>query len=90
MYEKGKQQGTVKFTVKGGRDVRAVAVAGDFNKWKPAAMRREKDGAFSATLRILPGRHEYKFILDGDWVHDTDNADTVMNCHGTFNSVLAL
>jgi 1,4-alpha-glucan branching enzyme len=90
MYAKGKQTGTIQFAVKGGRDTRAASLAGDFNGWRPVPMRRQKDGTFSVTVRVPPGRYEYKFVLDGDWVHDTDVVDTVMNPHGTFNSVLVV
>ena len=41
-------------------------------------------------IRVKPvrsGRFRYKFLLDGDWVHDTDVPGVVMNCFGTFNSV---
>ena len=29
-------------------------------------------GEFSATLELPEGRHEYKFIVDGEWMHDPD------------------
>ncbi|MCB0630959.1 MAG: glycogen-binding domain-containing protein, partial [Lewinella sp.] len=33
-------------------------------------------------------RYEYKFIADGEWLHDPANPDKVRNEHFTFNSVL--
>ncbi len=87
MYEKGSRKGTVRFVVKARPNARMAAVAGEFNLWKPLTMRRLKDGSFAATVAIKPGRYEYKFILDGDWVHDTDVPGVVMNRFGTFNSV---
>jgi len=88
MYDKGRKKGTVRFSVQAGKRNRKAAVAGDFHQWKPTAMRRQKNGSFAAALAIPPGRHEYKFLLDGDWVHDIDVPETIMNRYGTFNSVV--
>lgn len=41
-------------------------------------------------LDLRPDRHEYKFIVDGEWVRDPGNPDMVVNQHGTFNSVLRI
>ncbi len=90
MTERGKQKGTVQFAVKAADHTREVSLAGDFNGWKPVPMRRQKDGTFSVVMKIPPGRYEYKFVLDGDWVHDTDCVDTVLNRFGTFNSVVVV
>ncbi|GMV42513.1 MAG: hypothetical protein AMXMBFR64_42290 [Myxococcales bacterium] len=47
-------------------DASTVAVAGDFNGWEPAPMSRaESAAAFTATLRIPSGTHEYVFVVDG-------------------------
>jgi 5'-AMP-activated protein kinase regulatory beta subunit len=88
MFAKGTKKDTVKFTAKVAAQTKSAALAGDFNGWKPVAMKRGKDGAFSVTVAVPKGRHEYKFILDGDWVHDPDVAEVVTNRYGTFNSVL--
>lgn len=55
-----------------------VFVAGDFNGWSAAGnpMTREGD-AFVATLRLAPGEHEYKFVVDGQWFADPENPTTV-------------
>lgn len=90
MHEKGRKKGTVRFRVCAGQGARRVAVAGDFNGWRPVPMRRQKDGCFAATLAIPPGRYEYKFIIDGNWSHDLDVPGTVMNCYRTFNSVVVV
>jgi 1,4-alpha-glucan branching enzyme len=37
---------------------------------------------------LPPGRYEYKFIVDGEWIHDPKSTDNVRNEHGTWNSVL--
>lgn len=44
-------------------------VAGSFNEWRPDAtpMRRDGDGRWVADVPVPPGRHEYKFVVDGSW-----------------------
>ena len=46
-----------------------VFVAGSFNAWKPEAtsMTRKGAGRWLAEVAIAPGRHEYKFLVDGRW-----------------------
>ncbi len=55
-----------------------VYLAGDFNNWDPTALPMERDetGLWSVTLRLSPGRHEYKFVVDGQWVADPANPIT--------------
>ena len=87
MYRNGRKRGTTRFGIYPGEAARKVAVAGDFNGWRPAPMRRQKDGSFAIALAVPPGRYEYKFIIDGEWAHDADVPEKVVNCYGTFNSV---
>lgn len=47
----------------------AVSVAGTFNHWDPAAtpLARDASGDWDVRLDLPPGRHEYKFVVDGAW-----------------------
>ncbi len=47
-----------------------VTVAGTFNGWdaNAAALTTEGGGVFQSTLRLPTGRHEYKFVIDGQWM----------------------
>ena len=69
-----------------------VFVAGDFNKWNPKAHPLKKDGdcRWIRTLMIPPGKYEYKFFADGQWIEDPRNDRVCMNDFGTYNSVLDL
>ena len=87
MVTKGRRKGTTRFSVKPGDGARKVCLAGDFNGWTPAAMRKQKDGLFAATLSLDPGCYDYKFVVDGQWVVDPDNSTLTINPFGTFNSV---
>ena len=49
-----------------------VFVAGCFNGWNPLAdpLRLASDGAWTCTLMLDPGEHEYRFVVDGVWCDD--------------------
>ncbi len=51
---------------------RSVCLAGTFNDWDPAthSMEEEAGGDWVLAVLIEPGRHEYKFIVDGVWCCD--------------------
>jgi 1,4-alpha-glucan branching enzyme len=67
-----------------------VLLAGDFTEWAmhPKKMKRTKPRGrtFETDVSLSPGCHEYKFIVDGDWIEDP-KAATQPNCYGTVNSV---
>ncbi len=57
----------------------SVALAGSFNDWSTTAnpMVREEDGTWSTVLRLAKGTHEYKFVVDGQWLTDPGNPVTM-------------
>jgi len=67
-----------------------VALSGEFNGWSPTAtpMTRRPDGRWETTLELAPGRYQYKFVVDGQWVPDSQAGQNVWNQHGTLNSVV--
>jgi 1,4-alpha-glucan branching enzyme len=67
-----------------------VALCGVFNSWSEdsSLMSRGNDGHWKATLALPPGRYEYKFLVDGQWMPDLHAAENVMNGYGTLNSVV--
>ena len=69
---------------------RHVVVRGQFNSWSPDAtpMKRHDDGHWEATVALAPGRYEYKFFVNGEWIPDPLAHDHVWNSHGTLNSVI--
>jgi 1,4-alpha-glucan branching enzyme len=87
MYATGTKKGTTRFTLKPGPAAVKVALVGDFSKWQPTAMKKQKDGSFAATVSLAPGTYEYKLIVDGEWVVDPDNNTWALNPYGTLNSV---
>jgi hypothetical protein len=66
-----------------------VFLCGEFNGWASDAtpMKRDEAGHWETTLALAPGRHEYKFLVDGNWKHDPLAHVNVWNQNGTLNSV---
>jgi 1,4-alpha-glucan branching enzyme len=88
MLTKGSTKGTIRFTIRPNTSPTNVQLAGDFSGWKPVQMRRGKNGAFEIEVPLSSGAHQYKFIVDGQWVSDPDSMATVPNPYGTANSVV--
>lgn len=55
-------------------DAQQVFLAGTFNEWKPDAtpMDKGEDGKWAASLDLPTGRHEFKFVVDGEWCCEID------------------
>jgi len=67
-----------------------VAVAGSFNDWKPerTPLAQIGNGRWVGDLAVKPGRHEYLFVVDGQWLPDPNAKENVQNPFGGKNSVL--
>jgi len=71
-----------------------VHLVGDFNDWNRSvtAMKRLKNGSFSATLFLRPdAEYEFRFLLDGlTWENDPQADKYVQNIYGSENSVVVV
>src|SRR5689334_23098382 len=69
---------------------RQVCVAGSFNEWKPeqAPLVSMGNGRWVGNLSVSPGRYEYLFVVDGQWLPDPNAKESVQNPFGGVNSVL--
>ncbi len=68
-----------------------VYLCGDFNQWVPRSLpmiRHGGDHCWEKRLVLAPGRYEYKFIVNGVWIHNPDAPENVPNAHGSLNSVM--
>jgi 1,4-alpha-glucan branching enzyme len=67
----------------------SVLLVGDFTQWQQKAipLQRGKDGAWSATVELAPGKHTYRFIVDGEWRDDPECTLRVPNPFGTQDMV---
>lgn len=73
-------------------DAESVCIAGSFNDWHPGVspMLRLTDGTWAKELILASGRHEYRFVVDGEWVDDPAATDYVPNPFGGMNAVLTV
>jgi len=55
-----------------------ITVPGSFNGWDTGAMPmvRQMDGSWTLTVELEPGRHEYKFFINGTWPSNMCNDPT--------------
>jgi len=69
---------------------RKVSLCGEFNNWSPDAgpMTRHEDGRWEAIVALPPGKYQYKFLVDGEWLSDPVVQQTVPNPYGSVNSVI--
>jgi 1,4-alpha-glucan branching enzyme len=73
-------------------DAGAVYLAGEFNGWDPNAnpMVKGDDGLWRGSIELDPGTYQYKFVVDGTWIEDPGNPESVDDGHGGVNSVLVV
>jgi hypothetical protein len=69
-----------------------VSLVGSFNHWDAAATPMHRDpatGAWTAALRLSPGRHVYAYVLDGEtWVVDPVAPRAADQDYGPTNTLL--
>ena len=71
---------------------REVCIAASFNDWRPnaTALISLGEGKWAKELALPPGRYEYRFVVDGQWVDDPAAEETTPNPFGGFNAVLVV
>jgi hypothetical protein len=83
----------VKFVLKSPEASR-VAVIGDFNNWDPGASVLRQEGTSGLWTVIVPlpaGRHEYAFIVDGEyWLPDPNAPRTPKDDFDRMNSIMLI
>lgn len=81
--------GNTTFRLSGHQHARIVAVAGTFNNWNQSQFIFARvDGEWICRINLPPGKYEYKFIADGNWLIDPRNPKTKYDDRGIENSVL--
>ncbi|MBU0717027.1 MAG: glycogen-binding domain-containing protein [Planctomycetes bacterium] len=85
---KSRKRVTFRFRGEPGGD---VFVAGTFNQWDPTTHKLAwKNGAYTVSLSLQKGKHEYKFVVNGMWCVDPECPDWAPNGHGSLNSVITV
>ena len=84
-------KGGTTFRLKGHEDATVVALAGSFNEWNQSQLIFGREGNdWVCRMDLEPGVYRYKFIVDGDWLLDPTNPDTVEDEAGNVNNVLEI
>jgi len=69
---------------------RNVNVAGSFNGWDTQALKLKRDfyGVWRVSANLKPGRYQYRFLVDGNWMDDPKAKVTQDNGFGGKNAIL--
>ena len=83
---KGRKNQTFRFA---SRDATSVLLVGDFTHWQKGGipMRKDKNGIWEASVALEPGKHSYRFIVDGEWRDDPECKVRVPNPFGTHDMI---
>jgi hypothetical protein len=83
--------GATTFRLRGYPNARIVALAGSFNKWNQSQLLFVREGdEWVCRVNLARGKHQYKFIIDGDWITDPGNPKIVADERGNQNSLLTI
>ncbi len=78
------------FYLAGHQDAESVIVSGTFNYWDEHDFTMKWiDGAWQLRVKLPPGEHQYRFIVDGNWMEDPANPNRVENEFGEHNSLVS-
>ena len=91
-YTKTGRSCRVTFNLPADVNAQTACLCGEFNDWDQSShpMKRGKDGSFSLTISLKPGRqYRYRFLLDGErWENDWSAEDYAPNALGSEDSVV--
>ena len=70
-----------------------VLLGGDFNSWnaKKNSLKKSDSGIWKTSLKLKPGRYEYRFNIDGGWENDNQRqTELAGNSFGQTNNILII
>ena len=77
------------FKLDGYNNARKVILTGSFNRWNETELQLEKtSNGWELPVYLADGTHTYRFIVDGKWMTDPANPETLPNEFNDFNSVV--
>lgn len=80
--------GKTRFFYEGLQNASDVYLSGTFNEWSTLATPMQRtDSGWVADLALPAGKHCYKYIIDGHWVHDLSNRQQEDDGHNGSNSI---
>jgi len=86
---KKKTQKRVNFTLLT-PEAQNVFLAGDFNDWDVHShpLKKDSKGTWEISVDLMPGRYEYRFLVDGVWRNDPNCTTFAPNPFGGENCVI--
>ncbi|MBN2746786.1 MAG: glycogen-binding domain-containing protein [Bacteroidales bacterium] len=77
------------FVLESYTNAKSVIVTGSFNNWIQHGYQMEKTKTgWKLDLFLPPGKTSYRFIIDGQWIHDPANQNYEKNEFDSYNSIL--
>ena len=87
---KAKRKKSVNFRLSA-PEAQNVFLVGDFNNWDVNSHPlKASKGTWKTSIKLMPGRYEYRFLVDGDWQNDPNCTTFIPNPYGSENCVLTL
>jgi len=82
------EDSVVVFFLRKATNAKEVLLAGSFTNWQQTPFPMQKtDSGWIVKVKLGTGKHWYKFIVDGNWLVDTDNDLKEPDGRGNVNSV---
>lgn len=80
--------GKTRFFLSGRKEAKTVFLSGTFNEWSTLTTPMTKiDSGWVADVPLAAGKHCYKFIADGHWMHDPQNKQMEDDGYHGYNSI---
>ncbi len=69
---------------------REVLLVAEFTEWEknPVALTQDDKGAWQITMPLPPGKHRYRYLVDGEWHDDPHAVAWLPNPFGTWDCVV--
>jgi hypothetical protein len=82
-------EGEALFYLPGNTKAKQIILSGSFNNWSTTqiSMKRSSSGWF-VKIKLAPGKYQYKYIVDGNWIPDPYNQQKQDDLNGAYNSVV--
>jgi 1,4-alpha-glucan branching enzyme len=66
-----------------------VQLVGDFTHWQqqPINLYKGQDGIWLTTVELSPGKHHYRFLVDGRWEDDPECTVRAPNPYGSQDAI---
>jgi hypothetical protein len=82
-------KGNTAFRLKGYADASVVVLTGSFNGWNQSQLLFGREGdEWVCRIDLDPGVYQYKFVVDGNWLLDPANPETVEDDAGNVNNII--